>query len=543
MTTVKRKSKQLGQILIELGYIKQEQLEKALEEHRSTPKSLGRVLIDMGMIKEGDLVRALAEQVGLEFVDLSEYPIEPTATTLLPEALARRYRAIPIGDRDGKLLVAMSDPANVYALDDIRTITNRDVQPLVATAADVERAIQKYSGMDGQVEALASVAAEAADADEEEMEAALEDAPIVKLVNAIMTQAVGDRASDVHIEPAEKNVRIRFRVDGVLHEPMPAAPKNIQGGLISRLKVMADLNIAEKRIPQDGRISMKVGGKSLDLRVATLPTVYGEKVVIRVLDKTNALLALEDLGFLEDAYERFAVSFRKPYGALLVTGPTGSGKSTTMYSTLNILNETDKNIITVEDPVEYRLAGVNQIQVNPKAGLTFASALRSILRADPDIVLIGEIRDKETATIAIEAALTGHLVLSSLHTNDAASAITRLVEMDVETFLVASSIDAVVAQRLARKLCERCKVPYSPEEQELSIAGYPEWLWPEIDDVVPRRRMRRVLQHRLPWPDRDVRGDADERRDRTIDGRTCLSRGDQERGHRARDDDPSRGRP
>ncbi len=483
MTTVKRKSKQLGQILLELKLITSEQLDTAVEEHHRSPKSLGRVLIDLGMIKEGDLVRALAEQVGLEFVDLAEYPVDATATTLLPEALARRYRALPIGERDGKLLVAMSDPANVYALDDIRTITSRDVQPLVATAADVERAIQKYAGLDNQVEALASVAADSADAEDEHMQAALEDAPIVKLVNAIMTQAVGDRASDVHIEPAEKNVRIRFRVDGVLHEPMPPAPKSIQGGLISRLKVMAELNIAEKRVPQDGRISMKVGGKALDLRLATLPTVHGEKVVIRILDKTNALLKLEDLGFMDDAYKRFAQSFRKPYGAILVTGPTGSGKSTTMYSTLNILNEVDKNIITVEDPVEYRLAGVNQIQVNPKAGLTFASALRSILRADPDIVLIGEIRDQETARIAVEAALTGHLVLSSLHTNDAPSAITRLTEMDVETFLVASAIDSIVAQRLARKLCERCKTAYQPEEPELQEAGFPEWLWPEITEL------------------------------------------------------------
>ena len=483
MTTVKRKSKQLGQILIELGFITPEQLETALEEHRKTPKSLGRVLIDLGMIKEADLVRALAEQVGLEFVDLNEFPIDATATVLLPEALSRRYRAIPIGERDGRLLVAMSDPANVYALDDIRTITGREVQPVVATANDVEQAIQKFSGMDSQVEAMASIAAEAVDETTAELEEAHEDAPIVKLVNAIMTQAVGDRASDVHLEPAELNVRIRFRVDGVLHEPMPPAPKNIQGGLISRLKVMADLNIAERRVPQDGRISMKVGGRALDLRVATLPTVHGEKVVIRVLDKSNALLRLEDLGFLENAYDRFSESFRKPYGAILVTGPTGSGKSTTMYSTLNILNEESKNIITVEDPVEYRLAGVNQMQVNPKAGLTFASALRSILRADPDIVLIGEIRDKETATIAIEAALTGHLVLSSLHTNDAPAAISRLVEMDVETFLVASAIDAVVAQRLARKLCERCNVPYKPEQAELQAAGFPEWLWPEIPEL------------------------------------------------------------
>ena len=492
MTTVKRKSKQLGQILIELGLITPEQLEAALEEHQKTPKALGRVLIDLGMIKEADLVRALAEQVGLEFVDLADAQIDPASTALLPEALARRYRALPIGDRDGKLLVAMSDPANVYALDDIRTITGRDVQPVVATSADVEQAIQKFAGLDSQVEQLAAEAAEGTEGDQLDLEAALEDAPIVKLVNAIMTQAVAERASDVHIEPGERDVRIRFRVDGVLHEPMRPQPKNLQGGLISRLKVMADLNIAEKRVPQDGRISMKVGSRHLDLRVATLPTVHGEKVVIRVLDKSNAMLALEDLGFLEDSYSRFATAFSKPYGAILVTGPTGSGKSTTMYSTLNILNEESKNIITVEDPVEYRMGGVNQIQVNPKAGLTFASALRSILRADPDIVLIGEIRDKETATIAIEAALTGHLVLSSLHTNDAPSAISRLVEMDVETFLVASAIDAVVAQRLARILCERCKEPYHPDEAELSQAGYSEEQRGEIGEVFRAPDIRMV---------------------------------------------------
>ena len=358
-----------------------------------------------------------------------------------------------------------------------------------------------------------------------------------------MTQAVGDRASDVHIEPAEKNVRIRFRVDGVLHEPMPPAPKNIQGGLISRLKVMAELNIAEKRVPQDGRISMKVGGKQLDLRLATLPTVFGEKVVIRILDKSQALLRLEDLGFLEDPYKRFAQSFRKPYGAILVTGPTGSGKSTTMYSTLNILNEEDKNIITVEDPVEYRLNGVNQMQVNPKAGLTFASALRSILRADPDIVLIGEVRDRETATIAIEAALTGHLVLTSLHTNDAPSAITRLTEMDVETFLVASAIDSVVAQRLARKLCERCKVAYRPEEPELQAAGFPPVAVAGDHRDLPGAGMRGVCQHRLPRPDGSLRSDADDRGDRASDRRASLLGRDQGHGDPAGHDQPPGRRP
>ncbi|GBC86869.1 Type II secretion system protein E [bacterium HR12] len=475
MVMARRKTKQLGQILLEQGLLTPEQLEHALEEHRRTPRSLGRTLIDLGYIKERDLVRALAEQVGLEFVDLSETKIDPVVASLLPEPLCRRYRALPIGERDGKLLVAMSDPANVYALDDIRTLTGRDVQPVVATAKDIEQAIQKFSAMGEQVEALASEAAEKLEAESDltEVEAAVEDAPIVKLVNAIMTQAVADRASDVHIEPTEKDVRIRFRVDGVLHEVMHS-PKNIQNGLISRLKVMADLNIAEKRVPQDGRVSMRVSGRQLDLRLATLPTVYGEKVVIRILDKSNALLQLSELGFQEEAYRRFERSFRKPYGAILVTGPTGSGKSTTLYATLNIVNSPDRNIITVEDPVEYRLPGVNQIQINPKAGLTFASALRSILRADPDIILIGEIRDRETAMIAVESALTGHLVLSSLHTNDAPSAITRLTEMGVETFLVASAIDCVVAQRLARRLCDRCKEPYVPDPQELREAGFTE---------------------------------------------------------------------
>jgi type IV pilus assembly protein PilB len=479
MSTVKKKPKQLGQILVEQGLITNEQLEEALEKHRNSSKSLGRVLIDLGLIRESHLVQALSEQVGLEFVDLTEYPIDASATSLIPEALARRYKALPIGERDGRLLVAMSDPANVYALDDMRAMTNRDVQPVVATASDIEQAIRKYSTMGEQVEQLASEASERLEEDLEDLSAALEETPIVKLVTAIMTQAVADRASDVHIEPGEKDVRIRFRVDGVLHEVM-RPKKNIQSGLISRLKVMADLDISEKRVPQDGRLSIRVGDKSLDLRVATLPTVHGEKVVIRILDKSQALIELAGLGFQDDSYKRFEQSFRKPYGAILVTGPTGSGKSTTMYATLNILNNPDRNIITVEDPVEYRMAGVNQIQVHPKAGLSFASALRSILRADPDIILIGEIRDQETAMIAIEAALTGHLVLSSLHTKDAPSSITRLTEMDVETFLVASAVDCVVAQRLARKLCDRCKESYQPDHAELEQGGFPEHSWDEI---------------------------------------------------------------
>ncbi|HXJ63978.1 MAG TPA: ATPase, T2SS/T4P/T4SS family, partial [Actinomycetota bacterium] len=423
---MRKKTKQLGQILIEQDLITDEQLKEALKVQERVPKSLGRILIDLQLIKETDLVRALAHQIGLEFVDLGDYPVDPSATVLIPEAVARRYRALPIGERDGRLLVAMSDPANVYALDDIRTITGREVEPIVATAADVTAAIRKYSDVGGEVEALASEAAAAADEGIEldVPSAAVEDAPVVKLVHMLLTRAVNERASDVHIEPSERDVRIRFRVDGVLHEVM-RPPKNIQNGLISRLKVMADINIAEKRIPQDGRVSLKVGTIGVDLRVATLPTVYGEKVVIRILNKESVLLRLDQIGFSDEAFKRYEQSFHKPYGAILVTGPTGSGKSTTLYATLNILNQPQSNIITVEDPVEYRLGGVNQVQVNNRAGMTFAAALRSILRADPDIILIGEIRDHETALIAVESALTGHLVLSTLHTNDAPSAIAR----------------------------------------------------------------------------------------------------------------------
>ena len=470
---MRKKTKQLGQILIEQGLISEGQLSEALKVQERVPKSLGRILIDLQLIKETDLVRALAHQIGLEFVDLGDYPVDPSATALIPEAVARRYRALPIGERDGRLLVAMSDPANVYALDDIRTITGREVEPIVATAADVTAAIRKYADVGGEVEQLASEASAAAD-DAIELDvpsAAVEDAPVVKLVHLLLTRAVNERASDVHIEPSERDVRIRFRVDGVLHEVM-RPPKNIQNGLISRLKVMADINIAERRVPQDGRVSLKVGSIGVDLRVATLPTVYGEKVVIRILNKESVLLRLDQIGFSDEAFKRYEQSFRKPYGAILVTGPTGSGKSTTLYATLNILNQPHTNIITVEDPVEYRLPGVNQVQVNNRACMTFAAALRSILRADPDIILIGEIRDRETALIAVESALTGHLVLSTLHTNDAPSAIARLTEMGIEPYLTASAMDGVVAQRLARKLCDRCREPYEPTEVELTEAGF-----------------------------------------------------------------------
>src|SRR6266496_3052978 len=470
-----RKTKKLGEILVEEGLITSEQLEVALVEQSRTDQLLGRILIDLKMVKESDLMAALAKQIGFRFVDLSDYQLDPSAAMLIPEQVARRYRALPIGFEDERLLVAMADPANLFALDDIRTITGMEVEPVVATAADIESAIRKYGAFDESVESMASAASEQADEEISSLEraaTAVEEGPIVKMVNMLIAQAIADRASDIHVEPMERDLRIRYRVDGVLHEVM-RSPKNIQAGLISRLKVMAEINIAERRVPQDGRIGLSVGGKAVDLRVATLPTVYGEKVVIRILDKSSVLLKLEDLGFLDASFEQYREAFSRPYGAILVTGPTGSGKSTTLYATLNILNHPDRNIITVEDPVEYRLPGINQMQINSRAGLTFASALRSILRADPDIVLVGEVRDRETALIAIEAALTGHLVLTTLHTNDAPSALPRLIEMGVEPYLVASAIDCVVAQRLTRKLCTKCREAYAPTPAELAEAGFP----------------------------------------------------------------------
>jgi type IV pilus assembly protein PilB len=472
-----RPAGQLDELLRARGLITDEQLEEARAQAVQRGRSVGRVLIELGYVTEAGLVAILSEQLGLEFVDLTETQIDQSAVAMVPEVTARRHNCIPISFEEAKLVVAMADPANVIAVDDIRALTGREIRTVVATKADVVAAISRSYRLDRTAETLVEEAAADIKAEEQSLDAALasagaEDAPIIKLVNLLITQAVNDRASDIHIEPGENSLRVRYRIDGVLHEVM-TPPKSVQAGIASRLKIMAEINIAERRIPQDGRISITLQGKSIDIRVATLPTVFGEKIVMRLLDKSSVMLQLSDLGFLPQNFQRFQESYSKPYGAILVTGPTGSGKSTTLYATLNILNKTDVNIITVEDPVEYRLPGVNQVQTNPKAGLTFASALRSILRADPDIVLIGEIRDKETAQIAIEAALTGHLVLSTLHTNDAPSALTRLVEMGIEPFLVASSLDSVLAQRLARKLCSRCKEIYAPTKEELVAARFP----------------------------------------------------------------------
>ncbi len=469
--------KQLGDILLEGGHVTRDQLATAVEEQRRLGRSLGRVLVDMGMLSEGQLVAALATQIGLKFVDLSDYPVDGSAVTRVPAPVCRRHSALPIGYDDGKLVVAMADPANVFAVDDIRSMTGLEVKSVVATKADVLAAIDRFHRGDDEMDELTSAIDTHGEHDDDDLSKVteiVEDAPIVKFVNLLITQAIQDRASDIHIEPAEKDLRVRFRIDGVLHEVM-RSPKTITSGVTSRLKIMADINIAEKRIPQDGRLSVNANGKKIDLRVATLPTVWGEKIVMRILDNSTAMLKLSDLGFGQENYDVYSKSFVKPYGMILVTGPTGSGKSTTLYATLNIVSRPEVNVITVEDPVEYRLPGINQVQTNAKAGLTFAAALRSILRSDPDIVLLGEIRDKETAHIAIEAALTGHLVLSTLHTNDAPSAVVRLTEMGIEPFLVGSALDCVLAQRLARRLCAKCKEPFTPTREYLEDVRFPLW--------------------------------------------------------------------
>jgi len=461
----------LERILLDRGLVAEDELAAAQREQRTGYQPLGRILVDRQLITEADLASALAEQMQLEFVDLRDQAIDPVAATLLPEAFARRHGIVPIGfDEYGRLRLAMSDPTDVLAMDDVRTITDREVVPITATGEDVLAAIDRVHSAGSAVAQVADeLDVEPAD-DLLVAAAGVDDAPIVRFVYAIIQQAVTERASDIHVEPGERDVQIRFRIDGVLHLAT-RQHRSVHAAVVSRLKIMADLNIAERRLPQDGRMSLRAGAKPIDLRVSTLPTVYGEKVVLRILDKSSITLTLSDLGFTDHNYVRFERNFRKPYGMILVTGPTGSGKSTTLYATLNALTSPDVNVVTTEDPVEYRLAGINQVQINVKTGLTFPIALRSILRQDPDIVLVGEMRDHETAHIGMEAAMTGHLVLSTLHTNDAPSAVTRLTEMGIDPFMVASAVDCVLAQRLARRLCANCCEAYQPISTELEIAG------------------------------------------------------------------------
>jgi type IV pilus assembly protein PilB len=433
-------------------------------------------LVVGGVVSESQVASARAAQLGLPFVDLTDYPIDQSAVALVPVALLRRHEVLPIGRDGDRLLLAMADPRDVLALDDIRAAVKMQARPVVAERGDLLAALDRFVRSDSELSELTVAMVEentSAGADLVPVTDQTEDdAPIVRFVNLLISQAIQDHASDIHIEPGERQLDVRYRIDGVLHE-MQSAPKSIQNGVISRLKIMSDIDIAERRKPQDGRMSVVHGGNRIDLRVATLPTVHGEKVVMRILDNTSSARNISDLHMLEHNFKMYETSYKKPHGMILVTGPTGSGKSTTLYTTLHAVAKREINVITVEDPVETRMPGINQVQVNPKAGLTFATALRSILRSDPDVVLIGEIRDQETAQIAIEASLTGHLVLSTLHTNSAPAAITRLTEMDIEPFLVGSALESVVAQRLARRLCDRCKEGYQHDGNDLERLGFP----------------------------------------------------------------------
>jgi type IV pilus assembly protein PilB len=465
----------MAQALVSSGRVPPAAMQKALEEQERTGESLAQCLSRLELVSEADLLWGVAHELGLEFVDLDVFEMDLTQARRLPEPTARRHGVLVVAERDGVPVVATSNPTNVLAADDLRTVLGKRFVMVVATRTQIATYLDRaYSQGISAAEAASSAADQMGvpvSEDLETLQVVAEDAPVVRYVNLLVLQALNERASDIHVEPTAGQLRIRYRIDGVLHDMAPA-PKSIAPAVTTRLKVMAELDIAEHRLPQDGRISLNVGNRTVDLRIATLPTIHGEKIVMRVLDKSNVVLSFDELGFDEDLLARYREIYTKPYGTVLVTGPTGSGKTTTLYATLSVLNSPEKNIITVEDPVELRIPGINQVQLNVKAGLTFAAALRSILRADPDIVLVGEVRDKETAMISVEAALTGHLVLATLHTNDAASTPMRLVEMGVEPYLVGSAASAIVAQRLARRLCRHCREPFEPTEAEVAALGW-----------------------------------------------------------------------
>ena len=455
----------LGQILVEQGYILPEQLELALKEQTVTNLRIGEILVKNGWISEKDLAEAISKQTNLPFVSLSMFRPMEEAIDAIPENMARRLEVVPlsINENSNKLTIAVSDPFNILALDEIRMITGMDVDVVIATLSDIKRAIETLYALRSSIdEALVEIVEEERgefDLSKGEEAVSIDDAPVVKLVNTILGQAVDSSASDVHVEPFETETRVRYRIDGVLFD-MLTFPKHLHPPVSSRIKIMSGMDIAEKRHPQDGRILLRVAGRRIDIRVSSLPAIYGEKLVMRLLDQATAMVGLERLGLDPDERTTLDKVIEVPYGIILVTGPTGSGKSTTLYSVIQNLNSYEVNITTVEDPVEYTIAGVNQVQINERAGLTFDTVLRSILRQDPDIILVGEMRDTETAQLAVRAALTGHLVLSTLHTNDAPSSIVRMIDMGIPPFLVSSSVVAVMAQRLVRKLCPHCKVPY-----------------------------------------------------------------------------------
>lgn len=452
-----RSSRLLGQVIVELGFATEEQIVGALAQVRARQRPLGQVLLKQGVLTSDQLARAIAERFGLDHVDLSTFEIDAGVAHVLDVAAAKRYGAVPIGRLARALLVATADPANVVAVDDITLLTGMDVRPVIATPEDIALLIERMNRLESAVDEILEREEETFEATEiDDLGESIDDAPVVKLVSSIISSAVDQGASDIHITPYRGDMRVQYRIDGVLADGF-AVPQRLRSSMVARIKVMAEMDISERRVPQDGRLGLTIDDKGIDVRVVTLPLAGGESVIMRILDKTATRIGLDQLGMMQGERERFEHAFHQPHGAVLVTGPTGSGKSTTLYSALGELNTGQRSILTIEDPIEYRMDGVRQMQVNGRAGVTFANGLRSMMRADPDVVMVGEIRDRETAQIAIEAALTGHMVLSTLHTNDAPTATTRLIEMGIEPFLVASALDCVVAQRLARKLCVHCR--------------------------------------------------------------------------------------
>jgi len=473
----KREKKSLGEALVELGLIDAERLKKAKAEVEKTKEPLRRVLVKLGMVDEDAILSFFEGQMGIPRIDFSNYILDPKVVELLPETFCRKNSVLPLFKIADTLTIAMTDPMDVFAIDEVRARTKCEVEPVVVSDRDLQRVFDQYYGAKGTMDDIVKSidkdklsAKEGAEPELKALEGLVDEAPVVRLVNLVVMEALKAGASDIHIEPEEESLLTRYRIDGVLHEVV-SPPKNLQAAVISRIKILSGMNIAERRIPQDGRFQLKLENRQIDCRVSTIPTVYGENVVIRLLDLNSVLLGLSDLGFSKDDLTVYEKLIHKPYGIILVTGPTGSGKTTTLYSSLSTINSPEKNIVTIEDPIEYRLHMVRQMQINPKAGLTFASGLRSILRQDPDIVMVGEIRDLDTAEVAIQAALTGHLVLSTLHTNDAPGAITRLIDMGLEPFLVSSSITGVIAQRLVRLICPDCKRDYKPSDKVLEDVG------------------------------------------------------------------------
>lgn len=478
--TFNRINKRFGELLVDAGKITKEQLEEALKVHKEKKKKIGEILLESGYVTNEQIIETLETQLGIPYVDLSIYTIDDDVPEIISERMARRYGIIPIKIEGNSILLAMSDPLDIYAMDDVSLATGYAVKPVISTYALIEKAIDKYFRTGNAEEAMEELDESFAstlsvDAFATQFDENIQNAPVVKLINTIIYQAVKSNASDIHIEPYEENIRVRYRIDGELQNYLNVA-KYIHSAIITRVKIMGKMDIAEKRIPQDGRVETNIEGADIDMRISILPTVYGEKVVMRILSRSTAIMNKKQIGFTPENLKAFDKIIKTPNGIILLVGPTGSGKTTTLYAILKEINDITKNIITVEDPVEYRIEGINHTQVNNKAGLTFATSLRAILRQDPDVIMIGEIRDSETAQIAVRASITGHLVFSTVHTNDTVSTVARLVDMGVEKYLVSSALSGVVAQRLVKKICTKCKTEHKPTKSEMKLM--------EIDESV-----------------------------------------------------------